>query len=58
MNARKVEAVVDAMTKEEVAGTVEEGVEMTVDTDKDEEVATVEEEADAVVCETCIFCTC
>ena len=58
MNARKVEAVVDAMTKEEVAGTVEEGVEMTVDTDKDEEADAVEEEADAVVCETCIFCTC
>ena len=53
MNARKVEAVVDAMTKQEVAGTVEG-----VDTDKDEEMATVEEEADAVVCETCIFCTC
>ena len=31
--------------------------EMTVDTDKDEEMATAEEEADTVVRETCIFCT-
>ena len=35
---------------------MEEGVEMTVDTEEFEELATAEEEADTVVREICIFC--
>ena len=37
------------------SGGYEEGVEMTVDTEESEELATAEEEADTVVRETCIF---
>ena len=36
-------------------GGYEEGVEMTVDTEESEELATAEEETDTVVRETCIF---
>ena len=39
----------------EEADTMEEGVEMTVDTEEAEEVVTAEEEADTVVRKTCIF---
>ena len=51
---REAEAVVDTITKE-VVDTVEEGVEMTVDTEESEELAMAEDEADTMVRETCIF---